>query len=60
MEKEDYINAVNCLAKKPAQTPAGLAAGAKTRYDDFVATHINQTLFIHGTVCLTYSTSPPV
>jgi tyrosinase len=40
---------VNCLAKKPAKTPAGIAAGAKNRYDDFVATHINQTLFIHGT-----------
>jgi hypothetical protein len=49
-EKTDYINAVKCLAKKPAKTPAGLAAGAKNRYDDFVATHINQTLAIHGTV----------
>ncbi|KAL6704696.1 hypothetical protein ACN47E_007978 [Coniothyrium glycines] len=48
-EKTNYINAVNCLAKKPAKTPAGIAAGAKNRYDDFVATHINQTLSIHGT-----------
>ncbi|KAF1846119.1 Di-copper centre-containing protein [Cucurbitaria berberidis CBS 394.84] len=48
-EKKDYINAVKCLAKKPAKTPAGIAAGAKNRYDDFVATHINQTLAIHGT-----------
>ncbi|KAH7355704.1 hypothetical protein BKA66DRAFT_540064 [Pyrenochaeta sp. MPI-SDFR-AT-0127] len=48
-EKTDYINAVKCLAKKPAKTPAGVAAGAKNRYDDFVATHINQTLSIHGT-----------
>ncbi|KAJ4363968.1 hypothetical protein N0V83_009422 [Neocucurbitaria cava] len=48
-EKTDYINAVKCLAKKPAKTPAGIAAGAKNRYDDFVATHINQTLSIHGT-----------
>ncbi|CAO2649725.1 Nn.00g010170.m01.CDS01 [Neocucurbitaria sp. VM-36] len=48
-EKTDYINAVNCLAKKSAKTPAGIAAGAKNRYDDFVATHINQTLAIHGT-----------
>ncbi|KAH7067131.1 hypothetical protein FB567DRAFT_256894 [Paraphoma chrysanthemicola] len=48
-EKKDYINAVNCLAKQPARTPAGIAAGAKNRYDDFVATHINQTLSIHGT-----------
>jgi tyrosinase len=40
---------VQCLAKKPAKTPAGIAAGAKSRYDDLVATHINQTLSIHGT-----------
>jgi hypothetical protein len=50
-EKKQYINAVKCLASKPAKTPAGLAAGAKNRYDDFVATHINQTISIHGTVC---------
>ncbi|KAF2002056.1 Di-copper centre-containing protein [Amniculicola lignicola CBS 123094] len=48
-EKKEYIAAVQCLATKPAKTPAGLAAGAKNRYDDFVATHINQTLSIHGT-----------
>ncbi|KAF1916616.1 hypothetical protein BDU57DRAFT_448356 [Ampelomyces quisqualis] len=48
-EKKDYISAVQCLSKKPAKTPAGLAAGAKNRYDDFVANHINSTLSIHGT-----------
>ncbi|KAF9698144.1 hypothetical protein EKO04_003883 [Ascochyta lentis] len=48
-EKLNYIDAVNCLAKKPAKTPAAIAAGAKTRYDDFVVTHIIQTLNIHGT-----------
>ncbi|KAH3920526.1 hypothetical protein HBI56_071260 [Parastagonospora nodorum] len=48
-EKKDYINAVQCLAQKPARTPSSIAAGAKNRYDDFVATHINSTLFIHGT-----------
>ncbi|KAJ5662243.1 Di-copper centre-containing protein [Penicillium maclennaniae] len=31
------------------ERPATLVAGAKTRYDDFVATHINQTLEIHFT-----------
>jgi hypothetical protein len=40
------------LSKKPGKTPAALAAGVKNRYDDFVATHINQTLSIHGTVCI--------
>ncbi|KAF2786397.1 Di-copper centre-containing protein [Melanomma pulvis-pyrius CBS 109.77] len=48
-EKKSYIAAVQCLSTKPAKTPAALAAGAKNRYDDFVATHINQTLSIHGT-----------
>ncbi|KAF2263579.1 Di-copper centre-containing protein [Lojkania enalia] len=48
-EKKDYIAAVQCLANKPSNTPSTLAPGAKNRYDDFVATHINQTLSIHGT-----------
>ncbi|KAF2662040.1 Di-copper centre-containing protein [Lophiostoma macrostomum CBS 122681] len=48
-EKKDYIAAVQCLSTKPAKTPAGFAAGAKNRYDDFVASHINATLSIHGT-----------
>lgn len=52
-EKKAYIKSVRCLQKLPARTPATLAAGAKTRYDDFVATHINQTLGIHYTVCYT-------
>jgi hypothetical protein len=51
-EKKNYITAVQCLSKKPGKTPAALAAGVKNRYDDFVATHINQTLSIHGTVCI--------
>ncbi|KAN0084716.1 hypothetical protein V8E54_001183 [Elaphomyces granulatus] len=49
-EKKAYINAVLCLQNKPALTPSSLAPGAKTRYDDFIATHINQTLRIHFTV----------
>lgn len=48
-DKKDYIDAVLCLQSKPAISGA-LAPGAKSRYDDFVATHINQTLSIHGTV----------
>jgi hypothetical protein len=49
-EKLNYIKAVQCMSTSPAKTPAGIAAGAKNRYDDFVVTHINQTLSIHGTV----------
>ena len=51
-ERRAYIDAILCLQRLPPQTPAALAAGAKTRYDDFVATHINQTWHIHRTVSL--------
>lgn len=47
-EKLNYIDAVKCLAQKPALTPSSIAAGAKSRYDDFVVTHIQLSLVIHG------------
>ncbi|EKG17511.1 Tyrosinase [Macrophomina phaseolina MS6] len=46
-ERIAYTSAVRCLQSKPAKTPPELAPGAKTRYDDFVVAHINQTNFIH-------------
>lgn len=49
-ERIAYTSALNCLMQLPAKTPSALAEGAKTRYDDFVVAHINQTLTIHGTV----------
>ncbi|KAH7092283.1 hypothetical protein FB567DRAFT_576707 [Paraphoma chrysanthemicola] len=48
-ERRNYIDAVKCLAKKPARTPAATASGAKSRYDDLVVTHIQQAFSIHGT-----------
>ncbi|KAK6214456.1 hypothetical protein LQW54_004363 [Pestalotiopsis sp. IQ-011] len=48
-EKLAYTSAVKCLMSKPAQTPADQAPGAKSRYDDFVTTHVNQTINIHAT-----------
>lgn len=48
-ERREYTSAVNCLAKKTAKTNPTVAPGAKNRYDDFVAAHINQTMNIHGT-----------
>ncbi|KAF2124904.1 Di-copper centre-containing protein [Dothidotthia symphoricarpi CBS 119687] len=48
-DRKSYTNAVLCLQKKKANTPSALMPGAKTRYDDWVATHINQTLTIHYT-----------
>ncbi|KAH7080473.1 hypothetical protein BKA63DRAFT_563155 [Paraphoma chrysanthemicola] len=47
-EKLNYIEAVQCLGTKKARTPAAVAAGAKTRYDDFVVTHILLTHVTHG------------
>ncbi|KAF9878298.1 hypothetical protein CkaCkLH20_04336 [Colletotrichum karsti] len=46
-EKIAYTGALNCLMTTPARTPSDLVPGAKSRYDDFVATHINQTEVIH-------------
>jgi tyrosinase len=48
-QRKNYIKAVKCLQSKPALTPSTIASGAKTRFDDFVATHIDQTMTIHYT-----------
>ncbi|KAJ4181994.1 hypothetical protein NW755_010682 [Fusarium falciforme] len=46
-EKIAYTDALKCLMDLPAKTPSDLAPGAKSRYDDWVVTHINQTETIH-------------
>ena len=51
-EKKAYITAVQCLTSAPSKLNPTKYPGAKTRFDDFVAVHINQTLTIHGTVSL--------
>ncbi|KAH8688549.1 hypothetical protein BGZ61DRAFT_421830 [Ilyonectria robusta] len=48
-ERKAYISAVQCLLAKPSKIDPAFAPGARNRYDDFVAVHINQTLTIHGT-----------
>src|SRR5689334_13157574 len=53
-ERKNYIDAVLCIQSKPSKGNNGLntnqtTAGIKTRWDDFVAVHINQTFTIHGT-----------
>jgi tyrosinase len=47
-DRKAYIAAVKCMFAAPAQS-GDVVKGAKNRYDDFVAQHINQTLSIHGT-----------
>lgn len=46
--RKAYIEAVQCLRKLPAKSEKAWAPAAKTRFDDFVAIHVNQTMYIHG------------
>ncbi|KAF3929394.1 Tyrosinase [Dactylella cylindrospora] len=46
-EKKDYLRAVNCFLTKPGITPRSAAPGVVSRYDDIVATHMNQTFDMH-------------
>ncbi|CAN8100374.1 unnamed protein product [Discula destructiva] len=46
-ERIAYTDAVLCLQSNAAKTPSSIAPGAKTRFDDWVVTHINQTYTIH-------------
>jgi hypothetical protein len=48
-EKKAYISAVQCLAKLPPKTSKEVCPGCRNRYDDFVATHIQQSFNIHVT-----------
>ncbi|CAN9439131.1 unnamed protein product [Alternaria alternata] len=48
-ERKAYVSAVQCMYNAPSQSDPALVPGARTRYDDFVAQHINQTTTIHGT-----------
>ena len=48
-EKRSLLDAVLCLQRLPSIS-GDLAPRARSRYDDFVATHVNQTISIHGTV----------
>jgi tyrosinase len=45
--------------EKPSKLDQTRYPGAKTRYDDFVAVHMNQTLNIHGTVSDAPKPQPP-
>ncbi|KAK0721880.1 hypothetical protein B0T26DRAFT_700574 [Lasiosphaeria miniovina] len=47
-EREDYVNAVHCLANKTGQTSQTDIPGARTRYDDFVGCHLQQSPFVHA------------
>ncbi|KAL8786803.1 MAG: hypothetical protein Q9195_008061 [Heterodermia aff. obscurata] len=46
-EKHSYINAVQCLKRLPPKSLPSLVPGARSRFDDFQAVHINDTFIIH-------------
>lgn len=45
-DKLSYIAAIKCLQSKPPTTASDFD-GVRSRYDDFLATHINNTDYIH-------------
>ncbi|KAK5664061.1 hypothetical protein OQA88_275 [Cercophora sp. LCS_1] len=47
-ERKAYTDAVLCLQSKPALTSASVAPGARSRFDDYVVLHIQQTPRNHG------------
>ena len=49
-EREDYIKAVLCLQSKPGKAPKETAPGVRSRFDDFVATHMTQAMMLHDPV----------
>lgn len=51
-DRKKYTDAMLCLMSKPPRFSRDKVPGARNRYDDFVAVHINQTMTIHGTVGL--------
>ena len=48
-ERKAYTDAVLCLQKKPSKLDQTIYPGSKTRFDDFVVVHTNQSRSIHGT-----------
>jgi tyrosinase len=49
-DRRAWLDAFQCLLTKPSKLSPTDFPGAKSRYDDFVVVHMNQTLSIHGTV----------
>ena len=49
-DRQAYTKAVLCLQSKPAASLKTLVPGARSRFDDFHAVHINQTFIIHNNV----------
>ncbi|KAJ0123969.1 Tyrosinase [Diaporthe amygdali] len=46
-DQMSYLDAVDCILNKPSLTPPFNGSGVKSRYDDLLYTHIQQTFSIH-------------
>jgi len=46
-EIRSYLDAVDCIMSQPSITPPFNNSGVKSRYDDLLYTHIQQTFSIH-------------
>lgn len=46
-EKSSYLDAVECILARPPLTPQFNNSGVRSRYDDLLYTHIQQTFSIH-------------
>lgn len=49
-QRRAYINAVLCMQRLKPKADPSTVPGARNRYDDFFAVHINKTGTIHSTV----------
>lgn len=58
-QRKEYTNAVLCLMSKPALTSSA-APGAKSRFDDYIVVHVQQTPRNHGSVRVYTSNTYPV
>ncbi|KAK3689474.1 hypothetical protein B0T22DRAFT_480684 [Podospora appendiculata] len=47
-ERLNYIDAVYCLASKPAKSPASLLPGARSLFDDYVGSHALRSIYVHA------------
>ncbi|KAK5655063.1 hypothetical protein OQA88_5962 [Cercophora sp. LCS_1] len=47
-ERLSCIDAIHCLASKPPLSPPSEIPGARSRYDDFVGSHVRRTDFVHN------------
>lgn len=46
-ERIAYSSAMRCMQQLPAKSPSAWGSGVKSRFDDFVASHIVQALDVH-------------